>query len=568
MLGYTVEEIQARNLAELTHPDDVQADAGLAAELFAGARDSYRIEKRYAHRDGSVVWGQLTGSLVRGEDGTPLYALGLVEDVTERRRHAQEREFLAQAAEELASSLDYQATLGTITRLAVQELADWCAVDEPGPDGTVHRIAVAHRDPAKVEFAARYYERYPMRLDDAQGIPLVLRTGVPELVPFIPDELIQAVVRDEEQARWIYELDLGSYICVPLIARDQVLGAVTFVSGRDGRRFGPRDLWMAEQLARRAAVAIDNARLFAESQETRYRLEESATELEAQTEELQAQACQLEETQVELELSNDELRRANEETAERAAEAERARAEAEEANRAKSQFLAMMSHELRTPLNAIGGYVDLMDLGIHGPITDAQRESLDRIRRGQQRLLGLINDVLNFARIEAGQVQYRIEDVPVDEVVRGVGSLMEPLILEKGLHYRYLPSPPLAVWADRERLEQIVLNLLSNAVKFTPEGGLIEVSWVARDGVEIHVRDTGRGIPEADLEAVFNPFVQVDANLTRENQGTGLGLAISRDLARAMGGDLRVSSTLGAGSTFLLRLPSAPRDGTGASAPA
>jgi signal transduction histidine kinase len=224
----------------------------------------------------------------------------------------------------------------------------------------------------------------------------------------------------------------------------------------------------------------------------------------------------------------------------------------------------MMSHELRTPLNAIGGYVDLMDLGIHGPLTDAQRESLDRIRRGQQRLLGLINDVLNFARIEAGQVQYRIEDVPVDEVVRGVGSLMEPLIREKGLHYSCVSAPSLAVRADRERVEQIVLNLLSNAVKFTPEGGAIEVALSASDFVEIQVRDTGRGIPEADLEAIFNPFVQVDANLTRQSQGTGLGLAISRDLARAMGGDLRVASKLGAGSTFLLRLPPASGYGTGA----
>jgi signal transduction histidine kinase len=480
----------------------------------------------------------------------------MVEDVTERRRHEQERDFLAQASEVLASSLDYEATLGSVTRLAVQELADWCAVDEGAPGGGIHRIAVAHPDPAMVEFAARMYEKYPMDPDAPSGIAWVLRTGEPELVPFVPDEVLVESAVDAEHLRMIRELDVGSYICVPLIARDRILGALTLVSGRAGRRFGEHDLWLAEELARRAALAIDNARLYSESEHARLRLEEQATELEAQAEELQVQALQLEEAQLELEMSNDELRRAHDETAERAAEAERARAAAEEANLAKSQFLATMSHELRTPLNAIGGYVELMDMEIHGPVTDAQRDSLGRIRRGQQRLLGLINDVLNFARIEAGQVQYRFENVVLDETLQGMRALVEPLITGKDLHYEYLPGRPVLVRADRERLEQIVLNLLSNAVKFTSPGGGIEVGWnVTGAYADVWVRDTGRGIPAKDLEAIFEPFVQVDPSLTRESQGTGLGLAISRDLARAMGGEITARSTPGEGSTFQLRLP-------------
>ena len=232
-------------------------------------------------------------------------------------------------------------------------------------------------------------------------------------------------------------------------------------------------------------------------------------------------------------------------------------AESEASNRAKTGFLAAMSHELRTPLNAIAGYAQLMQEGVGGAVSDQHRDYLTRIRNSQQHLLGIVNDLLNYSKVEAGGVIYERELVFAHEVVEGVLAMVTPQIERKQLRLRRGACPPdITTIADRLKVEQVVLNLLSNAVKFTPEGGAITV-LCSRDEhwVTIAVRDTGPGIPEDKLEAIFDPFVQLGRTLTSKHEGAGLGLAISRDLARAMDGDVRVESVEGEGSTFTLSLP-------------
>jgi signal transduction histidine kinase len=246
-------------------------------------------------------------------------------------------------------------------------------------------------------------------------------------------------------------------------------------------------------------------------------------------------------------------------------EAERAaRADAETANRHKSEFLAAMSHELRTPLNAIAGYTQLLDMELHGPVTDAQHSALARITRAQHHLLRLVNDVLNFERLQAGKLEYDIRPVRLAEVMEDVEPLIGPQIRSKSLEYAADVPGDCWVRADRDKLVQVVLNLISNAIKFTPIGGRVTVDCARRangatdDGVIfLRVADTGVGIPRAKLGAVFEPFVQVDATLAGRSGGAGLGLAISRDLARGMGGDLRVRSELGSGASFTVTLPRA-----------
>jgi PAS domain S-box-containing protein len=300
---------------------------------------------------------------------------------------------------------------------------------------------------------------------------------------------------------------------VPLTVAGETIGAMSFTF-REERSFEPevRDFFLS--LGRQCAQALERARLFA---------------------------------------------------AERAA-----RAEAEAANRAKSQFLATMSHELRTPLNAIGGYAELMEMGIHGPVTDAQREALERIQRSQTHLLGLINEVLNYARLETASVRYDLSEVGVGGVIAAVESLVLPQARAKSLTIiNRACDPALAVIADEEKLRQILLNLLSNAVKFTAPGGRITVACRELDiepgaarhsragapAVAMRVTDTGIGIPANKLETIFEPFVQVGRTLNSPGEGTGLGLAISRELARGMGGELRAESEEGVGSTFILTLP-------------
>jgi signal transduction histidine kinase len=232
-------------------------------------------------------------------------------------------------------------------------------------------------------------------------------------------------------------------------------------------------------------------------------------------------------------------------------------AEAEAANRGKMEFLAVMSHELRTPLNAIGGYTELLNLGIHGPVTADQHLALDRIQRSQRHLLGLINEVLNYAKIDAGAVTYASEPVVIAHVLRTCEALVMPQMHAKRLQFRSATvDDALVARADGEKVQQIMINLLSNATKFTEAGGTITVTCgVSPGGISISVADTGRGIPSDQLGRVFEPFVQVDARFTRTQEGVGLGLAISRDLARGMGGDLVAESALDVGSVFTLTLP-------------
>jgi PAS domain S-box-containing protein len=314
----------------------------------------------------------------------------------------------------------------------------------------------------------------------------------------------------------------------------------------------------------RARKEADAARALAEAHaaeldDANQLLEQQALELELQHQQLQEQAAEMETQAEEMQAINDAL-------TERGEELERQRAAADEANRAKSSFLAVMSHELRTPLNAIGGYVQLMEMGIHGPVTPAQLGALDRIGRSQQHLLRLINDVLNLARIESGRVEYMLEDIEIPELLSAVSPMVEPQMAAKGLAFQVEAGVPFPVRADREKVQQILINLLSNAIKFTPSGGRVSVQARAHEDrpgvVSVRVSDTGMGIPPEKQASVFEPFVQVDMSRTRRSEGTGLGLAISRDLARGMGGDLEVQSQEGRGSTFTLTLPATPGETT------
>ncbi|MBA2683835.1 MAG: HAMP domain-containing histidine kinase [Gemmatimonadaceae bacterium] len=422
------------------------------------------------------------------------------------RKRAQ---FLADASLRFGASLDEELTYAAIAGLELPGLDAWCVVDVVEAGGGFRRIAVLHPDDDKQDVVLPLAGRWKPSVDDLIGIPAIARDRAPVVI--IDDALaaISMAARDEETLSIVRSLGAGSLLVLPVIAHEVLFGAMTYVSRPNAPPFSPEDVLFGEGLAARCAQALESARLYAA-----------------------ARASWV--------------------------EAESARADAENAARVKGEFLTVMSHELRTPLNAIGGYAELIELGVHGPVTPAQAKALARIQQSQRHLLGLINSVLNYSRVEAGAVDYAAEDVPMTEVLATCEALVAPQARAKQLNQLFAGCDSRFIArADPQKVQQIVLNLLSNAIKFTEPGGSITLDCVDHaDGIlAVRVIDTGHGIEAAQLERVFQPFVRLDSTLTRTQEGTGLGLSISRDLARAMGGDLKAESRPNMGSTFTLTLP-------------
>ena len=390
--------------------------------------------------------------------------------------------------------------------------------------------------------------------------------------------LAQRTAAAEKHYRAVEATVIGGTIAAVLIALLLNTLLTRFANAQTGnvRRLDAQNIELADanRLLSEQSVELElqNQQLqdqSAELETQQVNLEEQASELEMQNVQLQEQASELEMQAEELSSSVEELQQQTAMSDEARAIAEEATSRAEEANRAKSLFLTTMSHELRTPLNAIGGYVDLLALEIRGPLVETQREDLRRIKKSGHHLLSLINDILNLARIESGQLDLHIRDVSLATVFENVDALVAPQFDAKQIRYVYPRcDSSLRVRADSEKLQQILLNVLSNACKFTDPNGSVIVECESEvtsesdgDGiVAISIKDTGRGIATDKLEEIFEPFVQIDRHLTGvSQQGVGLGLAISRDLARSMSGDLVAASMPGVGTTFVLTLPRGTR---------
>ena len=459
--------------------------------------------------------------------------------------------FLAESSRCLADSLDYEATLRTVARLALPFLGSWCIVDLVESDGSMRRLAVVHPDPHKQELAAGLTKSWPPGRDDPLGAPRAVRTGEIEVIPFVDDEMLVAVARDDENLRTLRALGIGSVIVVPLIARGTVLGALTLVSSETGHQYAQPDLELAGDLGARCAMAIDNARLHRDAR--------SAGAL----------AAQMNQRLVIASIREQELAERAQELGD---EARKLSEVAREANRAKSQFLSSMSHEIRTPLNAIIGYMDLLDLEIAGPLTPGQSHYLARVRASSAHLLKLIEDVLDLAKVEAGRMDVKDDAASAAAAISAAVGLVEPQAGAAGIIIDYREGHADRYMGDEDRVRQILINLLANAVKFTERGGRVTVTCgtthepdaeaqLSGEGpwVFIRVADTGMGIAPDMRDSVFRAFVQTEQGLTRRRDGTGLGLTISRELARRMGGELTLRSVEGEGSCFTLWLRTAPR---------
>lgn len=502
-------------------------------------------ELTHIRRDGGQLILESHQVLLRDEQGSPMGILEINRDISERRRAEEERaqflareqharaeaeaaerraSFLAEASAMLASSLDYRETLTSVARLAVPRFADWCLVDTLDNDGLYQRIAIAHMDPKKVDWAWELERRYPAYMKVPYGPPRVLKTGQVEIYPEISEAMLEAMAYDTEHLAHLRALNLKSSICLPLLAHGHMVGAITFVSSESGHHYGAADVSWAQELASRAAIAIDNALLYRQAQE---------------------------------EIA--ERKRAEKERAELLAREQEARRAAEEANRLKDEFLAMVSHELRTPLTAILGWAHMLH---SGQLDEAGvRRALETIERNAKVQAQVIEDLLDISRIMSGKLHLDVRAVKPRAVIEAAVDAMRLAAEAKNIRLQVITDPndePIA--GDPDRLQQVVWNLLSNAIKFTPKGGRVEVRLEHGDThISLIVKDTGQGIKPDFLPYVFDRFRQADSTITRKHRGLGLGLAIVRHLVELHGGSVAVESPgEGQGSTFTITLPVRP----------
>jgi len=448
------------------------------------------------------------------------FALAFAAVVTERRRANEERlallpeaqaarrlaedaekraSFLADASAVLGSSLDFDATLVHLTRLAVPVLADGCSVDLLQESGMTRRVSQTHIDPAKEVLVRDSRARHGFNPAGTSGVPEVLRSRRSILMSGVTEADVMAAARNPEQLAMFRALDLRSWMIVPLIARERVLGAMTFIITEADRRYGPGDLSLAEAVANRAAGAIDNARLYRE--------------------------------------------------------AEAARTEAETANRLKDEFLAMLGHELRNPLGAISNAVHILDR-VDDPHGLSATHARQIIARQVQHLGGLIDDLLDVGRVMTGKIH--LERGPFDLYETADHALNTLRTAGKtGDHALMLTGQPVWIDGDATRVEQVVLNLVENALRYTPAGGSIHLE-VAHEGgrAVLRVRDSGVGIRPELLPRIFDLFVQGERALDRGRGGLGIGLTLVKRLVELHGGSVHATSEgPGTGSVFTISIP-------------
>jgi PAS domain S-box-containing protein len=583
------------------HPDDLPPAVSRREQTLRSG-ETFEIEYRFRDAAGGYRWHLGRAVPMRTADGSIEFWIGTATDIHDRKRIEDQQRFIVAAGDELARSLDYRETLRRVGELAADEIADWCVIHIVESDGAVVQIAIAHRDPAKVTFARELQERYPPR-NDATGPAAVIRTGEPELVPEITPELLRAAARDELHLELLRELGLESYVCVPLKGIDGgALGAITLVSSDASRRFGAEDLVLAEELARRAASAIENARLYREAEARaqaarvlatigdgvalvdrsgRIRLWNAAAAVitglqdtdvlgkqapsaipgwsavaelipvAAGGESARAENVPLQIGDRELWLSisavgyeEGTVYAFRDLTEERALESMR------------QDLVATVSHELRTPLAAIYGAALTLrrsDVQLEEQLHD---KLLEVIAEESNRLSDIVNDLLIASQLDTGTLRATIERCDPREI-----ALLEidaarthlPETIELALSAAEdLP----AVAADPGQLRQVLGNLIENAIKYSPGGGTIDVSIEPVDRhVRFAIRDTGLGIPKSEQRRIFEKFYRLDPDMTRGIGGTGLGLYICRELVRRVDGRIWVESDGRSGSTFVVEIP-------------
>jgi PAS domain S-box-containing protein len=505
--GMTVEELRGITDVPFNQIDFTKQYNRDDREVFETGRRVERLDEPNLARDGETRMFHTVKTPVKDASGRVVELVGVSRDVTDRKRELDAQRLLAEASAILGGSIDYEATLANVARATVPRFADWSAVDLLGEDGTLKRVAVHHSDPEKVALAHELHAKYPPNLEAPRGVGLALRTKQVDFMEEIPDELLVATARDEEHLRISRALGLRSFVVAPILIGDRVVGAITFVSAESKRRYGEADRAFAVELARRAAVAIENATLYA-------RVRELATTLERRVE--QRTAALLE--------SNKEL----------------------------EAFSYTVSHDLRAPVRHIGGFADLLRSSAGPRLDDKSLRYLETIKGAANQMGALIDGLLAFSRL--GRAELTKQPVDLAALVAGIVRELEPDLTGRRVRFQIAALPEVS--GDPTMLRLVLANLLGNAVKYTrvrPEAH-IEVGCRRDDReVIVWVKDDGVGFNMQYAEKLFGVFQRLHA--VEEFEGTGIGLATVRRVVNRHGGRVWAEGQVGAGATFFFSLP-------------
>ena len=475
------------------HADDIPRILEASASSEASG-EPFEAEYRLRDRSGAYRWFLGRAVAVRDDSGVVVQRFGTATDIEDRKRAEQTACFLAEASVALAGVVDYEQTLRRIAEMAVPAFADWCAVDMATEGDLLRRVAVAHSDSAKIEPARELFIKFPPKTGYVGGIGKVLRTGESEYLTEITDELLEAGVKDPEQLAMLRRLGPRFSICVPLRPRGGTPGVLTFVMAESARHYDEHDLRVAEDLARRATVAIENAELYRALRE---------------------------------------------------------------ADRRKGDFLATPAHELRNPLAAMRNALHLMK-GPDADAPSEPSDEWAMAERQVNHLTRLVDDLMDVARIERGKMELRRERVPLAAILRHAVETIRPAAEARGHTLLLdVPRKPITLEADPTRLEQVIDNLLTNAVKYTEAGGSVTLKATVESGQPvIRVRDSGIGIAPEKLPTIFEMFTQVHDPSDRTQGGLGIGLGLVKVLVEMHGGTVSAfSAGPGLGCEFTVRLP-------------
>jgi PAS domain S-box-containing protein len=489
MFGYTPEEFYAD--PDLPLKIVVADDIPLTASVLSGERVDEEATLRIRRKDGRIVWAEFRRVAIHDDAGALVAVEAIVRDVTDRKRAEDGQRFLAEAGELLAGTLDEQTALTNLARLAVPALADWCTVDVVQPDGTTVALGGSHVDPEREGLIRELQRRYPPAPGGTRPISRVLRSGQSLLLEAVSDADLEASSPDAGQWQLRRALGFRSAMFVPLRGRDRLLGIITLVAADDWRRYGPADLALAEELARRAALAVENARLYREAQE---------------------------------------------------------------AIQKRDEFLSVAAHELKTPITSLRGFAQLLarrlDQGRALP-PDQLRYAIATIELQSGKLAHLIAQLLTVTRLDAGKLSLDREPADLAHLVRRAVEAAQATTTRHTFTVTGPPRAPASV--DSVRLEQVLANLFANAIKYSPDGGAIDVAVVVENAtVQISVADRGVGVVPAQREHIFDRFYQAPDD---QAGGMGLGLYISRQIVELHGGRLDMAPRPGGGSCFVLTVP-------------